>query len=85
MLYEVITVIKQKNKVLTEMKSGNNSGADIISVYNTKITETGSGMYDKRIKFIQDFLPYFSEIFKFISDGLYTGDIRYETQRNNFV
>jgi len=81
-LNEYNGVVKQKNRVLSEMKSGNNSGAEMIGVYNAKLTSAGSGIYDKRIKFIHDFLPYFSEIFTFISDGLYKGDIKYETPVN---
>jgi DNA replication and repair protein RecF len=78
-LSEYITVVKHKNRVISEIKAGNNSGAEMIEVYNSKISGTGAKIFLKRVKFISDFLPYFKEILLFISDGLYRGDIGYDT------
>lgn len=79
MLNEYNSVIKQKNKVLSEMKAGISQSSELIAIYNSKIASAGSGIYIKRTEFIKNFLPYFVEIFDFISDGLYAGNIIYET------
>ncbi|MFA6652764.1 MAG: DNA replication and repair protein RecF [Candidatus Delongbacteria bacterium] len=79
LLNEYISVIKQKNKVLSEIKEGRPQAAELIGIYNSKIAADGNGIFEKRTEFIKKFLPYFTEILEFISDGLYSGGINYET------
>jgi DNA replication and repair protein RecF len=52
----------------------------MLKIYNSKIAELGSLIYKKRKSFLEDFLVLFKNILLNISDGLYEGDIRYETQ-----
>lgn len=78
-LNEYSLVVKQKNKVLSEIKEGKLQGSELIDIYNSKIVSDGRDIYTRRIKFIDNFLPYFIEILEFISDGLYSGGIVYET------
>ncbi|HQO08601.1 MAG TPA: DNA replication and repair protein RecF [Clostridiales bacterium] len=73
-------IIKQKNKILSAMKTGESSSYDMLKIYNSKIAELGSLIYKKRKSFLEDFLVLFKNILLNISDGLYEGDIRYETQ-----
>jgi DNA replication and repair protein RecF len=72
-------VIKQKNRVLFAVKGGERSSVEMIAIYNSKITELGTKLYIKRKAFLENFLVYFKEILIYISDGLYTGEINYET------
>ncbi len=79
LLNEYSAVVKHKNRVISDIRSGDSSAADMISVYNTKIAAAGSEIFLRRMKFISDFLPCFKEILLFISDGLYEGNIAYES------
>lgn len=73
------TVIKQKNRMLLSAKQGGRVDMNILKVYNSKIASLSTEIYSKRLDFLKDFLVYFKEIFPFISNNLYDGDIKYET------
>ena len=73
------TVIKQKNRMLLSAKQGGRIDMTILRVYNSKIASLSSEIYSRRQVFLKDFLIYFKEIFPFISNNLYDGDIKYET------
>lgn len=79
-LNEYRGIIKQKNKVLSELKDGKNRTSEMISIYNKKIIELGTKIYITRKIFIKDFTPYFIEILKYISEGQYEGGIVYNTE-----
>jgi len=72
-------VVKHKNKVLFNLKSGESQIIEMIGVYNSKIAELGTKLYVKRMAFLENFTVFFKEILLKISDGLYEGEIRYET------
>jgi DNA replication and repair protein RecF len=72
-------VLKQKNKLLFSARYDGGADLSMTGIYNAKIAETGAKIYLKRTAFLEDFQRYFKDIILFISDGLYTGDIGYET------
>jgi len=72
-------IIKQKNRVLFNLKSGEKFNMDMVGIYNSKIAELGTKLYIKRMAFLDSFAIFFKEILFSISDGLYSGEINYET------
>ncbi|MFO7809780.1 MAG: DNA replication and repair protein RecF [Candidatus Delongbacteria bacterium] len=72
-------IIKQKNKMLMMFKQTGSADADMLLVYNSEISELGAVIFKKRMKFIEVFLEYFKQIFSFISNGSYCGNIKYLT------
>jgi DNA replication and repair protein RecF len=72
-------IIKQKNRVLFNLKSGEKFNMDMVGIYNFKIAELGTKLYIKRMAFLDSFAIFFKEILLSISDGLYSGEINYET------
>jgi DNA replication and repair protein RecF len=72
-------VLKQKNKLLFSAKFDGGADMSMAGIYNSKIAELGTKIFLKRTAFLEHFLTYFKDILRFISDGLYNGDIGYET------
>ncbi len=71
------SVVKQKNKMLSKLSENFSHDSTMLNVYNTKISNIGFQIFDKRKVFLENFLVFFKEIFKTVTDGLYEGDINY--------
>ena len=78
--------IKQKNKVLYNLKKDNSFQPEMIVVYNEQLLEYGVKIFNKRVEFIEGFIKFFKDILLFISDDLFIGNISYSSSidQNNY-
>ncbi|MBN2788741.1 MAG: DNA replication/repair protein RecF [Candidatus Delongbacteria bacterium] len=73
-------IIKQKNKILFDLKKENSFQTEMIDVYNDQIVLYGSKLFEKRVEFLKGFEKFFKDILIFISDGLFGGSISYSSE-----
>lgn len=76
------TLIKY-NKALFQRNcflKANSVDVDLVDILNDTLVETGSFIYQKRVEFIQDFLPIFQKFYDFISMNKEKVNLIYDSQ-----
>jgi len=72
--------LKQRNALLKSFALERYFDKDTLDVWNKKLVIGNQKIYEKREKFIKDFIPYFQEYFESISGGREKVSLRYESQ-----
>ncbi|MDX2301852.1 MAG: DNA replication and repair protein RecF [Microscillaceae bacterium] len=73
-------VLRQRNSLLKQFQERNFQDEDLLSTYDLPLLRLGRKIYQRRVAFIRDFLPYFQEKYKIISDHQEVVAINYSSQ-----
>ncbi|HQJ75077.1 MAG TPA: DNA replication/repair protein RecF [Bacteroidota bacterium] len=76
-LVEYKRVLKQRNKLLSDLKNQRSFDFDSIESWNKPLVEYGSKIILKRLNFIKDFIPLFQKAYKQISNANEIPSIKY--------
>ncbi|MCX7909018.1 MAG: DNA replication and repair protein RecF [Ignavibacteria bacterium] len=76
-LIEYKRILKQRNKLLTEIASGDRKNIEILPFWNNKLIETATTIIKRRSLFIDEFSLFFANSYNFITNGKETIDFRY--------
>ena len=70
--------LKQRNSLLNALKNGELYDRPMLEPWNNLLIETGAEIIKRRNKFINDFVTYFKDIYKQVSESREDVDIIYE-------
>jgi len=73
-------VVSQRNSLLKYFAANRTFDRDTISIYNEQMNTLGTAIHQKRIEFIESFLPIFKEQYQNISEKDEQIDLSYESQ-----
>ena len=76
--------LQQRNSML---KSENPIDSDLMEIWEMEMANCGTKIYEKRKMFIEEFTPYFQQIYSFISGGKEDVSLNYNShgQRDNLI
>jgi DNA replication and repair protein RecF len=78
-LVEYNQILKQRNAALKQFADEQRFDYELIEIYNTQLLEPAQVIYEKRIFFIQSFLPVFQAYYQLITGGAETAACEYES------
>jgi DNA replication and repair protein RecF len=70
----------QRNTLLKQFAEKYFFDAASLQIWDEKLTELGTSLYQKRKEFLKEFNPLFNEFYQFLSGGKETVTIEYESQ-----
>lgn len=73
-------VLAQRNALLKYFAANHRFEPDTLQVYNEQMHELGSRIYEKRLRFMDAFRPFFAEQYKAISGGEEDVALEYRSQ-----
>ncbi|SIS49914.1 DNA replication and repair protein RecF [Zobellia uliginosa] len=73
-------VLAQRNSLLKYFAANHTFNKDTLSVYNEQLNDYGSKIFEKRIGFLERFIPIFKEQYVAISGGHEEVSLRYESK-----
>nr|WP_288932935.1 DNA replication/repair protein RecF [uncultured Allomuricauda sp.] len=73
-------VVSQRNSLLKYFAANRTFDRDTISIYNEQMNTLGTAIHQKRVEFIESFLPIFKEQYQNISEKDEQIDLSYESQ-----
>ncbi|MCZ6594402.1 MAG: DNA replication/repair protein RecF [Bacteroidetes bacterium] len=73
-------VLGQRNSLLKYFALNNTYDQDTLDIYNQQLQDFGNVIHDKRIGFLESFLPIFLSRYKVISNGEETVNLVYRSQ-----
>ncbi|RIV32541.1 DNA replication/repair protein RecF [Flagellimonas lutimaris] len=73
-------VVSQRNSLLKYFAANRTFDRDTISIYNEQMNTLGTAIHQKRIEFIESFLPIFKEQYQNISEKDEQINLSYESQ-----
>lgn len=73
-------IVKQRNALLKEFSRKKTFDNDSISIYNSKLIELGTPIYEKRKDFLEKLSPVFDSFYKQISGGKESVQLIYQSQ-----
>ncbi len=73
-------VLSQRNKHLRNIAGQASADMDMLSVYNSQLSELGKAIFEKRKNFINELVPVFSRFYTYISGGVEETSLKYESQ-----
>ena len=73
-------VLSQRNSLLKYFVANNTFDGDTLDIYNGQMQMYGSEIFEKRSRFIEEFLPIFMNRHTSISNNQETVSLRYESQ-----
>ncbi len=79
-LHELIKynkILSQRNRLLKNYVTSSYFDSDTIEIYNNQLSESGTRIFKKRKKFIQDLIPIFSNYYETISNKNETVSLDY--------
>jgi DNA replication and repair protein RecF len=82
-LYQLIQynkALEQRNALLKQFFEQNSFDANLLAVYDQKMSENGQAIYQKRQAFIQEFEPLFKQFYNQISEETETITLSYQSQ-----
>jgi len=71
--------VAQRNALLKYFALNHVFDADTLQIYNEQLYEMGTELYQKRVRFITEFIPYFSKYHQIITQSEEQVYIRYES------
>jgi len=72
--------ISQRNSLLKYFAANSTFDRDTLEIYNLQISKLGQKLYDKRKKFLEEFIPIFNKRYEDITNGKEVVDIHYKSQ-----
>lgn len=72
--------LQQRNALLKSFAENRSFDADLLEMWDHKLHDLGTQIYEVRAQFIEDFRPIFQKYFSFISDGKEEVGINYISQ-----
>lgn len=69
--------LEQRNRLLKQMWDDRMWDDAMVSIWDTQLSVNGEYLTDKRVAFVHDFLPLFSEYYHWIAGSEETGNIDY--------
>ncbi|WP_276166216.1 DNA replication/repair protein RecF [Zobellia alginiliquefaciens] len=76
-------VLAQRNSLLKYFAANHTFNKDTLAVYNEQLNDYGTKIFDKRVAFLEDFIPIFKEQYIAISGGHEEVALRYESKLLN--
>jgi DNA replication and repair protein RecF len=73
-------VVSQRNSLLKYFAANRTFDPDTLSIYNEQMHSLGTAIHQKRVEFIESFLPIFKEQYQHISEKEEQIDLSYESQ-----
>ncbi|MBA4746379.1 MAG: DNA replication/repair protein RecF [Muricauda sp.] len=73
-------VVSQRNSLLKYFAANRTFDPDTLSIYNEQMNTLGTAIHQKRVEFIDSFLPIFKEQYQNISEKDEQIDLSYESQ-----
>src|SRR6056297_537063 len=73
-------VVSQRNSLLKYFAANRTFDRDTLSIYNEQMNALGTAIHQKRVEFIDSFLPIFKEQYQNISEKDEQIDLSYESQ-----
>jgi DNA replication and repair protein RecF len=73
-------VLTQRNSLLKYFAANNTHNQDTLDIYNDQLDKYGSGIYKKRVAFLEEFTPIFLKRYQSISNSKETVDLVYKSQ-----
>lgn len=73
-------VVSQRNSLLKYFAANRTFDRDTLSIYNEQMNTLGTAIHQKRVEFIDSFLPIFKEQYQNISEKDEQIDLSYESQ-----
>ena len=72
-------VIAQRNALLKQFQERNRVDEEMISIYDEQLVHLAAKIYQKRVNFMEEFIPLFNQIYQTISSGAETVTFNYES------
>lgn len=72
-------VIAQRNALLKQFQERNRVDEEMISIYDEQLVHLAAKIYQKRLNFMEEFIPLFNQIYQTISSGAETVTFNYES------
>lgn len=72
--------LQQRNALLKDAEEIGRLNRELLGIYDQKLHETGSLIYEVRSRFIAEFLPYFREYVKAITQGREDVSLTYQSR-----
>ena len=79
-LIEYNKIISQRNALLKFFALNNTFDKDSLVIYNEQLVKRSAIIYEKRLAFMEDFIPVFNARYKNISEGKERISLEYESQ-----
>ena len=79
-LLEYNKIISQRNALLKFFALNNRFDSDSLDVYNEQLIKRSTIVYEKRLEFMENFIPVFNARYKNISGGKESISLAYESQ-----
>lgn len=72
-------ILKQRNRILKDFAEKHYNDAALLETYDAQLIKFGNPVYARRKSFIEEFLPYFQQFYRFLSDEQEQMAISYES------
>lgn len=72
-------VIAQRNALLKQFQERNRVDEEMISIYDEQLVHLAAKIHQKRVNFMEEFIPLFNQIYQTISSGAETVTFNYES------
>mgnify|MGYP000701532468 FL=1 len=79
-LIEYHKILSQRNALLKFFALNNTFESDTLAVYNDQLSQRSTALYEKRMAFMETFIPVFNTRYQDISEGNERVDLEYESQ-----
>jgi len=76
-------ILSQRNSLLKYFAANRTYDALNIEIYNTQLSEIGTKIHEKRVAFLDDFIPIFNKRYQHLSNGSETVNLKYKSQLTN--
>lgn len=73
-------ILAQRNSLLKYFAANNSFDRDNLEVYNLQLSELGNYLFEKRTKFLEEFIPIFNKRYNDITANKEKVDISYKSQ-----
>ncbi len=73
-------VLSQRNALLKYFAANNTHNQDTLDIYNEQLDNYGTGIYEQRVAFLEEFTPIFLKRYHSISASKETVDLVYKSQ-----
>lgn len=84
-LYDLIKynrALAQRNSLLKDFRKNRTFDKDALEIWNEQLIGLGVGIHQKRVGYINEFLPIFRKYYEFISGGSEVANLVYQSQLN---
>ncbi len=74
--------LSQRNALLKYFHLNHTFNEDSLSIYDNQLSNLGQIIYEKRKRFVREFVPIFTDRYAFISQGMESVGLKYKSQLN---